>query len=71
MARHADAVLANSHFGAERLRAAYGRNAAVITHGSDFSPAVRIRNPKRTGTIQPRRQNRFSHGQFSAPAQAY
>jgi glycosyltransferase involved in cell wall biosynthesis len=40
MVRRADAVLANSHFGAERLRAAYGREAAVITHGADFTPAL-------------------------------
>jgi glycosyltransferase involved in cell wall biosynthesis len=39
MVRRADAVLANSHFGAERLRAAYGRAATVITHGADFAPA--------------------------------
>lgn len=39
MVRRADAVLANSHFGAERLRAAYGRESVVITHGSDFRPA--------------------------------
>lgn len=38
MVRRADAVLANSHFGAARLRAAYGREASVITHGADFSP---------------------------------
>ncbi len=36
MVRRADNVLANSNFGAERLRAAYGRNATVITHGADF-----------------------------------
>lgn len=39
MARRADALLANSHFGAERLRAAYGRDATVITHGADLTPA--------------------------------
>ncbi|MCC7164939.1 MAG: glycosyltransferase family 4 protein [Anaerolineae bacterium] len=39
MVRRADALLANSHFGAERLRAAYEREASVITHGSDFKPA--------------------------------
>lgn len=38
MVRRADALLANSHFGAARLRAAYGRDAAVITHGADFTP---------------------------------
>mgnify|MGYP000338950576 FL=1 len=36
MVRRADALLANSQFGAERLRAAYGRDATVITHGADF-----------------------------------
>lgn len=40
MVRRADAVLANSHFGAERLRAAYNRTATVITHGADFTPAT-------------------------------
>lgn len=40
MVRRADALLANSHFGADRLRAAYGREATVITHGADFAPAV-------------------------------
>lgn len=40
MVRHADALLANSHFGAERLRAAYAREATVITHGADFTPAT-------------------------------
>ena len=39
MVRRTDTLLANSHFGAERLRAAYGRNATVITHGADFAPA--------------------------------
>ncbi|MBI4674640.1 MAG: glycosyltransferase family 4 protein [Chloroflexi bacterium] len=39
MAQRADALLANSHFGAARLRAAYGRDATVITHGADFAPA--------------------------------
>ena len=39
MVRRADTLLANSHFGAERLRAAYGRDATVITHGADFAPA--------------------------------
>jgi|SRR5581483_1142780 len=39
MVRRADALLANSHFGATRLRAAYGRNATVITHGADFGDA--------------------------------
>lgn len=38
MARRADALLANSRFGATRLRAAYGRDATVITHGADFTP---------------------------------
>lgn len=38
MVRRADALLANSAFGAERLRAAYGRAATVITHGADFAP---------------------------------
>lgn len=37
MARRADALLANSHFGVTRLRAAYGRDATVITHGADFA----------------------------------
>ncbi len=36
MARRADRLLANSEFGASRLRAAYGRDATVITHGVDF-----------------------------------
>ena len=40
MVRRADALLANSHFGAERLRAAYQRDATVITHGADFAPAA-------------------------------
>lgn len=39
MARRADALLANSTFGAERLKAAYGLNAAVITHGVDLGQA--------------------------------
>ncbi len=39
MVRRADALLANSQFGAARLRAAYGRAATVITHGADFAPA--------------------------------
>lgn len=39
MVRRADALLANSYFGAARLRAAYGRDATVITHGADFAPA--------------------------------
>jgi glycosyltransferase involved in cell wall biosynthesis len=39
MARRADALLANSHFGAARLRAAYERDATVITHGADLKPA--------------------------------
>lgn len=39
MVRRADTLLANSHFGAERLRAAYEREATVITHGADFAPA--------------------------------
>ncbi len=38
MVRRADALLANGHFGAMRLRAAYGRDASVITHGADFRP---------------------------------
>jgi glycosyltransferase involved in cell wall biosynthesis len=37
MVSRADALLANSAFGAERLRAAYGRPAKVITHGVDFA----------------------------------
>lgn len=37
MAQQADALLANSAFGAARLRAAYGRDATVITHGADFA----------------------------------
>ncbi len=36
MARRADVLLANSEFGAARLRTAYARNAVVITHGADF-----------------------------------
>jgi glycosyltransferase involved in cell wall biosynthesis len=39
MVRRAETLLANSHFGAERLRAAYGRDATVITHGADFASA--------------------------------
>lgn len=39
MVRRADTLLANSRFGAGRLRAAYGRDATVITHGADFEPA--------------------------------
>ncbi|OQY84450.1 MAG: hypothetical protein B6D41_15710 [Chloroflexi bacterium UTCFX4] len=39
MTRRADTLLANSHFGATRLRAAYGRAATVITHGADLAPA--------------------------------
>lgn len=38
MVRRADALMANGTFGAERLRAAYGREATVITHGADFKP---------------------------------
>lgn len=37
MARRADVLLANSEFGAARLRAAYGLHAEVITHGVDLS----------------------------------
>lgn len=40
MARRADTLLANSQFGAARVRAAYGRAATVITHGADFAPAT-------------------------------
>lgn len=40
MVRRADGLLANSHFGAARLRAAYGRDATVISHGVDFAPPV-------------------------------
>ncbi len=36
MVGRADALLANSAFGAERLQRAYGRRAAVITHGVDL-----------------------------------
>jgi glycosyltransferase involved in cell wall biosynthesis len=36
MVRRADTLLGNSLFGAERLQAAYGRRAEVITHGVDF-----------------------------------
>lgn len=39
MVRRADTLLANSRFGAGRLRAAYGRDATLITHGADFEPA--------------------------------
>lgn len=39
LVQRADTLLANSRFGAERLRAAYGREAMVITHGADFVPA--------------------------------
>ncbi len=39
LAPRADTLLANSQFGAERLCAAYGRAATVITHGADFAPA--------------------------------
>lgn len=38
MVRRADALMANSAFGASRLCAAYGRDAAVITHGADLPP---------------------------------
>lgn len=41
MVRRADALLANSQFGAARLRAAYGRDATVITHGADFTSPTR------------------------------
>lgn len=37
MVRRADVLLANSHFGAARLQAAYGRSATVITHGADLN----------------------------------
>jgi glycosyltransferase involved in cell wall biosynthesis len=37
MVRRADGLLANSHFGAARLKAAYQRAATVITHGADFA----------------------------------
>jgi glycosyltransferase involved in cell wall biosynthesis len=40
MAQCADALLANSAFGAQRLHTAYGRAATVITHGADFEPPV-------------------------------
>lgn len=40
MAQRADALLANSVFGAERLHAAYGRSAEVITHGVDIERAT-------------------------------
>lgn len=46
MVRRADGLLANSHFGAARLRAAYGRDAAVITHGADFAPPSRTQIAK-------------------------
>lgn len=36
MARRATVLLANSAFGAQRLRATYGREAMVITHGADL-----------------------------------
>lgn len=39
MAQRADGLLANSRYGAERLRAAYGRPAEVITHGVDLEAA--------------------------------
>lgn len=39
MARRADGLLANSRYGAERLRSAYGRPAEVITHGVDLDAA--------------------------------
>lgn len=38
MVRRADALMANSAFGASRLHAAYGRDAAVVTHGADLPP---------------------------------
>jgi glycosyltransferase involved in cell wall biosynthesis len=48
MVRRADALLANSTFGATRLRAAYGRDATVITHGADFTaPASTTREALR------------------------
>src|SRR5581483_739653 len=40
MVQRADALLANSQFGAARLRQAYGRAATVITHGADLAPAT-------------------------------
>jgi glycosyltransferase involved in cell wall biosynthesis len=36
LVRAADALLANGDYGAERLRAAYGRDATVVPHGVDF-----------------------------------
>ncbi|MGB8644270.1 MAG: glycosyltransferase [Anaerolineae bacterium] len=38
MAREADVLMGNSRFGAERLWAAYEREAVVITHGVDLFP---------------------------------
>lgn len=37
LVRSADALLANGDYGAERLRAAYGRDATVLPHGVDFA----------------------------------
>ncbi len=39
MVREADVLMGNSQFGVERLRAAYGREATVITHGVDLAAA--------------------------------
>ncbi len=39
MVHQADAVLANSPYGASLIKQAYGRAARVITHGVDFAPA--------------------------------
>jgi glycosyltransferase involved in cell wall biosynthesis len=38
MVRRADALFANSQFGAQRLARAYGRAATVLTHGVDLAP---------------------------------
>lgn len=57
MVRRADALLANSHFGAARLRAAYGRDATVITHGADFTPPA-------PGDIQALRTRHALDGKF-------
>jgi glycosyltransferase involved in cell wall biosynthesis len=39
LVRAADGLLANGDYGAERLRAAYGRDATVVPHGVDFAEA--------------------------------
>ncbi len=42
MVRSADALFGNSAFGVQRLRAAYGLDATVITHGADLGQPTAI-----------------------------